>query len=96
MQLICLDKKSMLKQGFGVPFGLALVHYLSIRRVGNPGGLEQLPCTRAWCSGITGSVEYDHILRCCRGRRQVVTALFIRHIQAWFVYSPMFGYGVGV
>jgi hypothetical protein len=30
---------------FGVPFGLALVHYLSIQRVEDPGGLEQVSYT---------------------------------------------------
>jgi hypothetical protein len=84
----------MLKQRFGLPFGLALVHYLSIRRVGDPGGLEQVPYTRAWCSSITGSIEYDHIPWFCRGRRQVVTTLSVCHVQAWFAYSPTFNYGV--
>jgi hypothetical protein len=63
---------------------------------GRPGGLEQVPYTRAWCSDIMGSIEYNHIPRCCRGRRQVVIAMSVRHIQAWFVHSPTFGYGVGV
>jgi hypothetical protein len=80
MQFICLDYKSILKQQFVVPFGLALVHYLSIRRVGEPGGLEQVLHTRAWYSDISRSIEYDHIPLCCRGRRQVVIALSVRHI----------------
>jgi hypothetical protein len=63
---------------------------------GRPGGLEPVPYTQVWCSGITGSIEYDHIPWCCRGRRQVVIALPIRHIKAWSVHSPTFDYGLGV
>jgi hypothetical protein len=43
-----------------------------------------------------GSFEYDRAPRCCRGRRQVVTALFVRHDSSWFMNFPTFGYGVGV
>jgi hypothetical protein len=70
----------MLKQQFCVPLGLALVLYLSIRRVGDPKRLEQVPYTQAWCSGMTGSIECDHTPRCSKDRRQMVTTLFVCHI----------------
>jgi hypothetical protein len=54
--------------------------YLSIRRVGDLGRLEQVPYIGAWCSGMTGSIEYDHTPQCCRGRWQMVTTLFIHHV----------------
>jgi hypothetical protein len=70
----------MLKQWFGVPFGLALVDYLSIRMVGDQEGLEQVPYTRAWCSGITRPIDYDHIPQCCRGRWPMGTAMSAHHV----------------
>jgi hypothetical protein len=44
-----------------------------------------------------GSFEYDHAPQCCRGRRQVVTALSIRYSGIVVVVHPLtFEYGVGL
>jgi hypothetical protein len=57
-------------------FGLALVLYLSIRRVGDLGGRIVTSYTGV-VPGYAGSFGYDNAPRYCRGRRQVVTARLV-------------------
>ena len=59
-------------------FGLALVFYSSIRRVGDLGGTRVVTSYTSVVLGYVGSIGYDCAPRCDWGRRQVVTALSIR------------------
>ena len=59
-------------------FGLALVFYLSIRRVGDLGGIRVVTSYTSVVLGYAGSIGYDRASRCDWDRWQVVTALSVR------------------
>jgi hypothetical protein len=46
---------------------------------GRPGGIRVVTSYTGVVLGYAGSFRYDHAPRCCRGRRQVVTALSVRY-----------------
>ena len=54
-------------------FGLALVFYSSIRRVGDLGGTRVVTSYTSVVLGYAGSFGYDRAPRCDWGRWQVVT-----------------------
>jgi hypothetical protein len=77
---------------------LCLWSYLSALLVhpkgGRPGGARVVTSYTGVVLGYAGSLGYDHAPRCCRGRRQVLTALFVHygsfamvsvvpHVQVW-------------
>ena len=77
-------------------FELALASYLSIQRVGDPGGARVVTSYVGMVPGYAGSFGYDGAPRCDWGRPQMVTALSVRwEAASWLAYSPMFGYHVG-
>ena len=57
---------------------------------GRPGDARVVTSYTSVVLGYAGSFGYDRAPRCDWGRRQVVTAVL--HL----VYSPTFGFGVGV
>ena len=59
-------------------FGLALVFYLSIRRVGDLGGTRVVTSYTSVVLGYAESFGYDRAPWCDWGRRQVVTAVSVR------------------
>ena len=59
-------------------FGLALVFYSSIQRVGDLGGTRVVTSYTSVVLGYAGSFGYDRTPQCDWGRRQVVTALSVR------------------
>jgi len=78
-------------------FELALASYLSIRRVGDPGGAKIVTSYAGMVPGYAGSLGYDGVPRFDWGRPHVVTVLSVRQEAASrLTYSPTFGYRVGV
>ena len=64
---------------------------------GGPGGAKVVTSYAGMLPGYAGSLGYDGAPRFDWDRPQVVTALSVRREAASrLVYSPTFGYGVGV
>ena len=64
---------------------------------GGPGGARVVTSYAGLVPGYAGTLKYDGALRFDWGRPQVVIALSVRREAASrLVYSPTFGYGVGV
>ena len=59
-------------------FGLALLFYSSIRRVGDLGGIRVVTSYTSVVLRYAVSIGYDRASRCDWGRWQVVTALSVR------------------
>ena len=93
----CLDQMIWVRISVRYAFGLALSSYMSIRRVGGPGGARVVTSYAGVVPGYAGSFGYDGALWCDWGRPLLVTALSVRRKAASrLAYSPTFGYSVGV
>ena len=93
----CLDQMIWVRISVRCAFGLTFASYLSIRRVGDPGGARVVTSYVGMVLGYAGSFGYDGAPRCDWGRPQVVTALSVcREAASRLAYSPTFEYRVGV
>ena len=97
MQVIvvaCLDQMIWVRISVRCAFGLALAVH---PKGGGPGGAKVVTSYAGMVPGYAGSLGYDGAPWFDWGRPQVVTALSVcREAASRLVYSPMFGYRVGV
>ena len=92
-----LDQMIWVRISVRCAFGLTLASYLSIRRVGDPGGAKVVTSYAGMVPGYAGCLGYDGAPRFDWSRPQVVTALSVhREAVSRLAYSPTFGYRVGV
>ena len=93
----CLDQMIWVRISVCCAFGLALASYLSIQRVGGPGGAEVVTLYAGMVPSYAGSLGYYGAPQFDWGRPRVVTAPSVRREAASrLAYSPTFGYHVGV